>query len=147
MWWPSPGWYEGHLTAGTTETATNWVLADGRSGAMNDTRTYVLLANPRDTLAHVTFDLVGAYDYTARVPVVCHKTVDVAPHSRYTADIRAMCQLDQLLHAGPNWIIPLAGTVTSDGPGIIVERSTYSTTGGQFWSQGSSTALSKVPQP
>jgi hypothetical protein len=98
-------------------------------------------------LAHVTFDLVGAYDYTARVPIVCHKTVDVAPHSHYTADIRAMCQLDQLLHAGPNWIIPLAGTVTSDGPGIIVERSTYSTTGGQFWSQGSSTALSKVPQP
>ena len=29
MWWPSPNWYEGHISAGTTTTGTKWALAEG----------------------------------------------------------------------------------------------------------------------
>jgi hypothetical protein len=39
------------------------------------------------------------------------------------------------------------GVIRSDGPGIVVERSTYISTNTQFWAQGSSTLLSKLPLP
>ena len=33
MWWPSPNWYEAHLSAGATTTGTRWALAEGWSPA------------------------------------------------------------------------------------------------------------------
>jgi len=47
MWWPSPNWYEAHLSAGSTTTGTRWALADGlvTNTAGAETETYILLAN------------------------------------------------------------------------------------------------------
>jgi WD40-like Beta Propeller Repeat len=143
MWWPSPAWYEGHLTAATNETATTWVLADGRVGTAFDRNTYVLVANPGDTVARVTFTLAGHFsDGSSSQPIGCPLTVDVGPHSRYTADLKALCGVDHLVAIGGGSV---AGTISSDGPGIVVERSTYESDGTQFWAAGSSTLLTKLP--
>lgn len=147
MWWPSPNWYEGHLTAATTETATTWAMADGVFGPSLDAHTYLLVANPTDTLAHVTFALHGTMTFngtSTTAPVTCDTTIDVAPHSRYTADATVLCQLDGVLSYLQ---VSLGGLVTSSGPGIVVERSTYRSAGTQFWASGESTALTKVPLP
>jgi hypothetical protein len=144
MWWPSPNWYEGSLTAATTETGTKWALAGGYSLApipsipAADAKTYLLVANPSATDAHVTFELQN-YN-VATCPAV---TVMVPAHGRYTAEVRDICP--------PTMEGAFSGTITSDGPGIVVERSTYwSTNGptpdtfGQFWAAGASTLLTKI---
>jgi len=125
---------------------TSWVLAEGYVGNQDDTDTYLLVANPSDTAAHVTFDLVGnQYEPGVRTVVTCNKVVAVAPHSRYTAGLKALCQPD--LGAPHQITIFYGGVVSSDGPGIVVERSTYTSTFNQFWAAGSSTALTKLPPP
>ncbi len=142
MWWPSPNWYEGHLTAAITDTAQAWVLADGRVGDPIRTNTYLLAANPGDTTAHVTFDLVGLLNFNAAVPATCTHTVDLAPHSRDTADLKAIC-----LPNSDNVNTAFGGVIRSDGPGIVVERSTYTSTSTQFWARGASTTLTRMPPP
>jgi hypothetical protein len=147
MWWPSPNWYEGHLTAATTDTAAAWATADVQISRSQpyDTNTYLLVANPGDSAAHVTFDLHGTgAAFGGQTPTVsCTATVDVAAHSRYTADVKAMC----LSLLDTNTDVIFGGVVSSDGPGIVVERSTYYSTDTQFWGAGSSTALTKLPPP
>ena len=39
----------------------------------------------------------------------------------------------------------VAGTIESDGPPIVVERSTYWSTADQFWAAGASTLLTPLP--
>lgn len=143
MWWPSPNWYEGHLTAATTETGVAWVLADGwlSANSITTTQTYLLIANPSATPAHVTLDLTGVhYDFDGTTPIACTGAVDVKAHSRFTIDLEALCQLNL---AGP--ASSLGGVVRSDGAAIVVERSTYSSNASQFWASGSSTLLTKLP--
>jgi hypothetical protein len=146
MWWPSPTWYEGHLTAGTTGTAPAWVVADAPFGPFEDTHTYLLVANPSDTPAHVTFALTGIMSFNntaATAPLTCNAPVDIAPHSRYTADVTVLCGFDGVLSY---FLGSVGGVVSSDGPGIVVERSTYRSTTTQFWAAGESTALTRLPQ-
>jgi hypothetical protein len=130
MWWPSPFWYEGTVTAATTTSAANWVLAGGFVDARPDTETYLLVANPGSVAANVTFD-IGA----------CVVTVPVPARGRYTTGLKGLCP------AIANVTSPtiLAGTITSDGPAIVVERSTYWSTAGQFWAAGASTLLTPFP--
>ena len=33
MWWPSPNWYEAHLSAGTTSTGTKWASPKARTAS------------------------------------------------------------------------------------------------------------------
>jgi len=40
---------------------------------------------------------------------------------------------------------PGHGTIESDGPPIVVERSTYWAAGGQFWAAGTSALLPRLP--
>ena len=59
MWWPSPFWYEGTVTAATTTSAARWALAGGFIDPRPDTETYLLVANPGAVAANVTFDVGG----------------------------------------------------------------------------------------
>jgi Tol biopolymer transport system component len=141
MWWPSPDWYEGHVTAATNETGATWALADGRSGGPPDTSTFLLVANPGDTVAHVTFDLSGSAPVTGgSKALACTKTVDIAAHSRFTGELRTLC--DELRAES---FVNMGGTIHSEGSEIVVERSTYWSTNTQFWAAGASTLLTKIP--
>jgi hypothetical protein len=138
MWWPSPNWYEGSLTAATTETATKWALAGGRTGFRPEDETYLLVANPGDADANVTFSLVVYSSANGGTPYRCIQTVRVPAHGRQTSGIKDICTTQP-------YFASIAGTVTSDGPGIVVERATYGSTDTQFWAAGASTLLTKMP--
>jgi hypothetical protein len=138
MWWPSPNWYEGSLTAATTESGPRWALAGGFvDSSRPENETYLLVANPSDTAANVTFGLVGMLDAST---ATCQKTVKVEAHSRCMTGIKGLC--DTLANVGA---VTVGGTVTSDGPAIVVERSTYWSTADQFWAAGASTLLTQIP--
>jgi Tol biopolymer transport system component len=145
MWWPSPSWYEGAVTAATTTAATRWALAGGYiDRARPDTETYLLVANPGATVANVTFDLgVGGQAAGTGIPTstACRVTVAVPAHGRYTTGLRDVCPFVNY----PFSTLRIAGTIESDGPPIVVERSTYWSAGGQFWAAGASTLLTRLP--
>lgn len=132
MWWPSPAWYEGTVTAAATQAGTRWALAGGFVDSRPDTQTYLLIANPGTTPANVTIDLGGSCQTTAVVP----------GRGRYTVGLKSVCPLAT---NNPLGRATLAGTIVSDGPPIVVERSTYWSAGGQFWAAGASTVLTRVP--
>jgi hypothetical protein len=145
MWWPSPHWYEGAVTAGTTAAARRWALAGGYLDRRRpDTQTYLLVANPNSTPANVTFDL-GLWGRAPQsvVPTseACRVTVPVPGHGRYTIALADACPFSTST-PGP---MHIAGTIESDGPSIVVERSTYWSAGGQFWAAGASTVLTPLP--
>jgi hypothetical protein len=145
MWWPSPSWYEGTVTAATTASAVRWGLAGGFVDARPDTETYLLIANPGTTAANVTID-VGedgrSPDPTFPNLRACRVTVPVPARGRYTTGVKALCPA---MAANVTFPVIVAGTVTSDGPPIVVERSTYWSTTDQFWAAGASTLLTPLP--
>ena len=49
----SPFWSGGHASAGATAPSTHWLLAEGATGSYFTT--FVLVANPNDTPADLTF--------------------------------------------------------------------------------------------
>ena len=145
MWWPSPNWYEGTVTAGTTTSAARWALAGGFIDPRPDTETYLLVANPGSIAANVTFD-VGAGGVSADPAFpdrrACHVTVAVPARGRYTTGVKGLCPA---MGANLPSAAVVAGTISSDGPPIVVERSTYWSTADQFWAAGASTLLTPLP--
>jgi autotransporter-associated beta strand protein len=107
----TPGrlWSGGHESAGVTEPATNWFLAEGATGAFFDT--FILISNPQQTPAKVTVQYLLDTGETVTVP----KTIPA--NTRVTTNIEA--ENDRRLHNAA-----VSTVVTSDVP-IIVERSMY----------------------
>jgi hypothetical protein len=150
MWWPSGDWYEGHASAATTAAAQGWALARGavaRRVAANrtpETRTYILIANPSSTPANVALDLVGTNDFSlGSGELTCQRTIPVAAHSRATFDIAAGCDFTAAQLG--DYVNRIGGTIISDGPGIVVERSTYVSSDTRVWTAGESTLLTRLP--
>jgi hypothetical protein len=146
MWWPSPLWYEGTVTAATTASAARWALAGGFVDASPEAETYLLVANPGTLVANVTFT-VGANGAvpTSQNPNVaaCQVTVAVPARGRYTTGLKGLCPA--MAPTNITGRIRVAGTIESDGPPIVVERSTYWSANGQFWAAGASTLLTPLP--
>jgi len=145
MWWPSPNWYEGTVTAATTTSAARWALAGGFIDQRPDTETYLLIANPGATAANVTID-VGSNgispDSSEPDRLACRVTVLVPALGRYTTGLKGLCPA---LGSHVSFPMRVAGTIESDGPPIVVERSTYWSTADQFWAAGASTLLTPLP--
>ncbi|MEO6008595.1 MAG: hypothetical protein ABIU38_11085 [Vicinamibacteraceae bacterium] len=145
MWWPSPNWYEGTVTAATTTSAVRWALAGGFIDPRPDTETYLLVANPGLIAANVTIDVgAGGDSPDPQFPDrrACRVTVPVPARGRYTTGLKSLCPA-----LGTNVPFPMrvAGIIGSDGPPIVVERSTYWSTADQFWAAGASTLLTPLP--
>jgi hypothetical protein len=130
MWWPSPFWYEAHLSAGTTTSGTKWALAEGDKTGMGDVETYILIANtgPVDGSAKVSFvseSPGGSYEIT----------IPLAANSRMTLRAEEMPVV---------YSAPFGTIVESDGVPIVVERAMYRTTNGVPWSIGTSAVATKL---
>ena len=97
----------GHDALGATSLSSDWFLAEGYTGQQFDT--YVLVANPNDAPAHVTYTFL----LPDRQPVVA--TRDVAPRSRATLKV------DDVPGLGATEV---STKVTADVP-IAVERAMY----------------------
>jgi hypothetical protein len=132
MYWPSnPGpWYGSHNSAGQTELATRWGLAEGEVGGPNSAMTYVLLANPNKDASDVTLTY---YRENGDPPLSLTRTVP--PGSRITVDSG-----DAGLGGGERF-----GVVVTSSQPIAVERSVYWNAGGQFWGSGSNEVGTKLP--
>jgi hypothetical protein len=132
MYWPNnPGpWYGSHNSAGLTELAPRWGMAEGEVGGATGAKTYVLLANPGTTSADVTLTFyrengLPALSMARTVPAASRVTIDCA---------------DAGLGDGERF-----GVAVFSGQPIAVEHSLYWNTGGIFWSSGSNEQGTKLP--
>jgi hypothetical protein len=132
MWWPSPDWYEGSVTAATSTAGPRWAFTGAYLDPRPDTETYLLVANLGAAAAQVTI--------TATIGT-CQVTVPVPARGRYTTGLKSLCP------AAVSFTRPfrVSGTVESDGPPIVVERATYWSAAGQFWAAGASNLLTRLP--
>lgn len=131
MYWPNnPGpWYGSHNSAGLTELATSWGLAEGVVGGDNSAMTYILLANPGGADADVSLTY---YRENGAAPVVLARHVPAG--SRLTVDSG-----DAGLGSGERF-----GVVVNSSQPIAVERSVYWNTGGQLWGSGTNETGTKL---
>jgi hypothetical protein len=140
MWWPGPTltpsyWYEAHNSPGATGTATRWVLGGAEVGGIDAADTFVLIANTTATPGRADVSVVGD-DYIVRT-----LTLDLPAKTRTTVSL-----------AGAFPTAPIAGRFgviveslgTTPVP-IVVERATYSSPGGAFWSTGGNALASPRP--
>jgi hypothetical protein len=137
MWWPSGGWYEAHLSAGTTTTGTKWALAEGEINASQGKETYILIANTSASngTATVTFHREGDWSPLSpflRPPIVVQ--VPLSANSR--ANVQATLYPDLANER-------FSTVVEADVP-IVVERAMYQTTNGLTWSIGTSAVATKL---
>jgi hypothetical protein len=140
MWWPSPNWYEGSVTAASTDTALRWALAEGFTSTNPGTETFLLVANPNDHPVTVTFNL-GFYGYPAFPG--CQPSVTVPARGRYSAGLKTLVCPDMLSYLRNEAVF--TGVIESQGGPIVVERATYWSTPTQVWAAGASTLLTKLP--
>ncbi|MFN8060889.1 MAG: SBBP repeat-containing protein [Vicinamibacterales bacterium] len=146
MWWPtcppsggacsSTNWYEAHNSPGTTQTGTQWGLAEGEVGNVGDKDTFILIAN------------TSTFAGTARVTLLfedgssASEDVALLPASRRNVWVRS----EFPTAAGKRFgalVQSLGGTPAQ----IVVERAMYSTAldaPGQTWSAGTNALALKL---
>jgi hypothetical protein len=139
-WWPAAAPYEGSASAGATEAGRRWAVASAPYATNGAIQTYVLVSNPSAVAGTGTIELTGA-DATGQ-PLSCARTFSLPAFGRASVSVSDVC-------AGTvaNGIVTFSGTLTSNGPGIVAERSTYWNTFApdQFWGAGSTAALTRLP--
>jgi hypothetical protein len=134
MWWPSPNWYEAHLSAGSTTTGTTWALADGLASntpAGSESETYILVANTSNTPGSADVTLYFGDGSTMT------KTFALQPNSR--TNVQVSFEFPNALGKGGFGTI-----IQSSGPPIVVERAIYTNAGGQIWAAGSDALGTKL---
>jgi len=117
MWWPgeTPYWQEGHDSVGATQSGVKWGLAEGESGGVRSTETYVLIANTSD------------YDGQVRVTVILEdgrrleQVYPVVAKSRFTVPVGAF--FPEAMGARYGVMVESLGALPAQ---IVVERAMYS---------------------
>jgi len=133
QYWPQPDWFEGHSSAGVTEAATRWGLAEGEVGGAAHSQTYVLLANAGTQAATVTMTFMR----TSGTPIV--KTFTVPAGSRRNVAVTgAGSDVPELANAS------FGALIESTQP-IVVERSVYADANGVTWAAGSNATATRLP--
>jgi hypothetical protein len=131
MWWPSPNWYEAHLSAGATTTGTKWALAEGYVSDTpgKETETFILIANTGDTDGTAFVKLY--YDGTSTT-----KAFPIPANSR--TNVRVQTEFPEVLNKSFGTIIE------STGVQIVVERAMYNNANGQTWAAGTDALATKL---
>ena len=134
MWWPKGQWYEAHLAAGATQTATRWALAEGdvTSDATSTNDTYILIANTAATAGTATVTL---YTELGAAPLAF--PVTLGANSRVSISVRDL--------ADPGTIGRFSAVVESNGVPIVVERAMYTTVNGVIWTAGTASLGTPLP--
>jgi hypothetical protein len=128
---------EGHNSAGVIDTATRWGLAEGRVGGSHQFATFILLANPQATAAHVTITYLRE---GGAAPIV--KTYTVPATSRFNVDVGSVVPE---LQSGGNGESFGARIEVTNGVPIAVERSLYWNANGVFWAGGTNALAIALP--
>jgi hypothetical protein len=132
MYWPSGffNYYEGHTSAGTTQTARRWVVASG-DGDPN-TYTYVLLANTENRAGQATLRIMSP---TGFVPSL-QQTVNLPPDSRTTVGF---------VGGMPPRYAVLVTSIGASPVQLVVENAVYRHFGAQFWASGANAVATPLP--
>jgi hypothetical protein len=135
QYWPySPDrWYEGHASAGVTETSTHWGLAEGRVGGPEAWQTYILVANTNefgDANVTMRFLRENGPPVTRQFLVKANSRVNIAVGSEQVPEITSGS---------------FSVDITSDWQPIVVERAMYSDVNGQVWGAGTNATATKLP--
>jgi type 1 glutamine amidotransferase len=136
QWWPStaPFWYEGHGSMGTTETGTQWALADGEAGGPQNAKTYVLVATadgpPTDSLKLTVFVEGGA-------PIARVYENRLTPNRRFTIDLDG--DFPELTGHRFGVLAQSLG-----GMPLVVERAMYHDANGVFWAAGTNVVATRI---
>jgi hypothetical protein len=133
MWWPSPNWYEAHLSAGTTTTGTTWALAEGLATNTpgSETETYILIANTSAT--------PGTADVTLYFGDGTTLTKNVTLPASSRVSIQTSVDFPKAVGKGGYGTI-----VQSNGVPIVVERAMYTNANGQIWAAGTDALATKL---
>jgi hypothetical protein len=137
MWWPSGGWYEAHLSAGTTTTGTSWALAEGEINNNEGKETYILIANTSASPGTATVRFYREGNISTLSPGLHPPitiTVPLKPNSRTNVQTTLVPDLN-----GRRFSTVVEGDVP-----IVVERAMYQTTNGLTWSIGTSAVATKL---
>src|SRR5262249_4756130 len=132
MWWPEGQWYEGHLSAGATTTASKWGLAEGEV-TPGTTETYILIANTSPSAGTAKVTLVFETGATMEL------NVPLLPNSRTNVPVSTTSTVfaDHTVRFGA--IIEAAGL------DLVVERSVYTNVDGVTWASGTSALGTPLP--
>jgi hypothetical protein len=137
MWWPGGAqgpWYEGHNSAGATQTGTAWALAEGEVGGSAGASTYILVANTGTTAASIR---VTVYVEGGASAV---RTFNVPASSRFNVDVATVFG-STVANARVGALIESLGA--SPAP-IVVERAIYSNAGGRIWAAGTNALATRL---
>jgi uncharacterized repeat protein (TIGR03803 family) len=141
MWWPGPEttpnfWYEAHNSPGATGTAFRWLIGGGEVAGADAADTYVLIANTAERAGTATVLVMGEGPSETQ-------SVALPPKSRTTVNLRQLFGSSFL----DGWYGVLVESVSSTGDPvpIVVERATYASPGGVFWSRGGNALAAPLP--
>lgn len=121
MYWPQGGWAESHNSVAASALGTRWLLAEGEIGGPDGFATYVMVLNPGDTDAEVTFRFLREgglppFDVTRHVAARSRATLSAAEVDLASAE--------------------RFGVLVSSSRPVAVERSMYWNADGAFWAVG-----------
>ncbi len=137
MWWsaaPGGPWHEATNVFGTTETGTQWALADGEQAGSRATDTYVLVANTSPFAADVGLTLLGEAGpisfAVSTIPASSRKTFWMG---------------DWTDAIGKKFGAVVLSLPTAAGTAeIVVERAMYSNANGVTWAAGTGVVATKL---
>ncbi|MEO5822860.1 MAG: hypothetical protein ABIT71_20325 [Vicinamibacteraceae bacterium] len=131
MYWPGGffDYYEGHTSAGTTQTARRWAIASGDGDP--DTYTYVLLANTENRPGQAVLRVMSPSGF---VPSL-ERVVNLPPDSRTTVRLEGM-------PARYGVLVTSAGASPVE---LVVESAVYRHYGSQFWASGANALATAFP--
>jgi hypothetical protein len=138
MWWPGPThltWSEAHNSAGSTETALEWAVAEGELADAPRTDTYYLIANPSETAAVASVELL----FEDGTPAAS-KAFAVAPRSRLNVDVR----YEFPSAAGKRFAAVVKSTGPAPATPLVVEWAVYADAPDRPWAAGAAALATKL---
>jgi hypothetical protein len=135
MYWPGPDWYEGHASAGLTQTGVVWALAEGELGGSRNFQSYILIANASSSDASVRLRFLRE-----------NGTSFVSPTFTVPANARVTRAANEFMGAGQLTGGERFGVLIEsvNGVPIVVERAMYWDGGGEFWGGGTNETAVRI---
>jgi Tol biopolymer transport system component len=134
MYWPGGffDYYEGHSSAGSTTTATEWVVGGGENGGSSATQTFVLVANTAATAGEATLTVLPDRGFTGTVPAPI--VVALPANSRTTVPLTVV---------DGAFGVRVVSTGGAPVP-LVVESAVYRSADGVLWSAGSNALATPI---
>jgi glucose/arabinose dehydrogenase len=131
MWWGTSGWYEAHVSLGSTTVGAEWTLAEGAAGYADNSQTYVLISNTGQV--GDTVDVTVLFE--DRAPET--RAYVIGAGARFTVSIGD--EFPDARHR--RFGVHIAARNVST---LAVEGSVYNDAEGAFWAAGTNLLATKV---